>query len=256
VPYVLKHRRPPEPWKEFRRRALHPILIPFQMTEFAAEWTAYFLSRWSFLEVLDYAGSFSVLVAVIFYFAESGARTRANHYQAWMVINSAHGQYGNGGRQDALQSLNDDHVSLVAVDISRASLPGVDLHDADLLRGNFAECDLRGAKFMHANLELADLRNANLREADLRGAVFRNANLSETDLTDANLDGASLEGANLMDADLSNIKNWDQIASMQGALIQHVDNAPDGFIPWAIQHGAITSPNPAAAPTTKRTTAQ
>src|SRR5438552_11527553 len=106
MPYVYKERRPPEPWREFRTRAKHPILIPFYASEFAFDWIAYFLSKWSFLEVLEYAGSFSILIAVIFYFAESGQRTQARHYQAWQVINTAQGKGGSGGRIDALAQLN------------------------------------------------------------------------------------------------------------------------------------------------------
>jgi len=255
VPYVLKHRRPPESWKEFRRRAKHPILLPFQITEFASEWTAYFLSRWSFLEVLDYAGTFSILIAVIFYFAESGTRRRASHYQAWMVINTAHGEHGNGGRQEALQALNDDHVSLVAVDVSGASLPGIDLHDADLPRSYFNECDLRRANLARANLELAEMKNVNLRDANLRGAVFRDANLKEADLTGADLDGVNLERTNLAGADLTDIKNWDRITSVHDARIYDLDNAPDGFMSWAAQHGAVTAASPTTAPSMKPATA-
>ena len=44
-----------------------------------------FAKKRSFLEVLEYLGTFSVLVAVIFYFSESGDRVKQRHYQAWQV---------------------------------------------------------------------------------------------------------------------------------------------------------------------------
>src|SRR5436305_7256647 len=120
MPYVYKYRRPPEPWREFRRRAKHPVLLPFFAFEYVFEWIAYGLSRWSFLEVLEYAGSFSILIAVIFYFAETDERTQSRHYQAWQAINTAQGKGGSGGRIEALAALNDDRVPLVGVDLSDA----------------------------------------------------------------------------------------------------------------------------------------
>ena len=82
------------------------------------------LSRWSFLEVLEYLGSFSILIAVIFYFSESGDRLKQKHYQAWQVINTAQGKGGSGGRIEALQELDEDGVPLVGVDVSGAFLQG------------------------------------------------------------------------------------------------------------------------------------
>jgi hypothetical protein len=81
---------------------------------------AYLLSNWKFLEVLEYIGSLSVLVAVLFYFSGSGDRTKQKHYQAWQVINTAQGKGGSGGRVAALQELNADGVPLVGVDLSGA----------------------------------------------------------------------------------------------------------------------------------------
>src|SRR5437762_2897281 len=189
MPYVYKHRRPPESWREFRERSPSPIFLPFFMTEFAAEWIAYGLSKWSFLEVLEYAGSFSILIAVIFYFAESGERTQARHYQAWQVINTAQGKGGSGGRIDALQALNDDHVALVGVDLSDAFLQNVELENADLHRSDIRRGDLRGAKLSGANLDFANLGSANLRKADLRDAILTSVNLQEADLAGADLSG-------------------------------------------------------------------
>ena len=50
---TYKHRRPPEPWHEFRVKSRHPALLPFYLIEFGSEWGAYLLSQWSLLEVLD-----------------------------------------------------------------------------------------------------------------------------------------------------------------------------------------------------------
>jgi len=56
--------------------------LPFSAVEWGLEWCAYALSRWTFLDVLEYLEGFSVLIAVIFYFSESGDRLKQKHYQA------------------------------------------------------------------------------------------------------------------------------------------------------------------------------
>ena len=44
-----------------------------------------------------------------------GERVKQSHYAAWQLVNSAQGQIVSGGRIDALQDLNKDHVSLVGL---------------------------------------------------------------------------------------------------------------------------------------------
>ena len=87
----------PAPRRVRKQSATRGWLIPFTAMEWGLEWLAYALSNWTLLEVLEYLGSFSVLVAVIFYFAESGDRVKQRHYQAWQVINTAQGKGGSGG---------------------------------------------------------------------------------------------------------------------------------------------------------------
>jgi uncharacterized protein YjbI with pentapeptide repeats len=257
MPYVYKHRRPPEPWREFRHKTKHPVLLPFFAMEYGSEWLAYALSQWSLLEVLEYAGSFSILIAVIFYFAESGERTQARHYQAWQVINTAQGKGGSGGRIEALAALNDDRVPLVGVDISGAFLQGVKLERANLLRADAHAADLRGAHLAGANLELANLDWINLRDADLRRANLREVSLKDADLSAADLGGADVEGAvldraDLRNAEMSGLVNWQKQKSIGGADIFGVRNAPEGFIDWAIQHGAVAAETNAAWQATTR----
>src|SRR5208283_5222107 len=136
--------------------------------EWVFEWMAYALSHWSFLEVLEYLGSFSVLIAVIFYFSESGDRLKQKHYQAWQVINTAQHMGGSGGRIEALTELNVDGVSLVGVDLSSAFLQGIDLHGAHLSRADFTAADLRNSNLESADLSYAALNRANFRQSNLR----------------------------------------------------------------------------------------
>jgi hypothetical protein len=112
---VRELRARPKPWHEYAAPLRNRWLVCFHGPEWLLQWTAYYLSRWAFLEVLEYLGVLSVLVAVIFYFSEAGDRTKQKHYQAWQVINTAQGKGGSGGRIEALQELNMDGVPLVGV---------------------------------------------------------------------------------------------------------------------------------------------
>ncbi len=240
---IRVQRERPEPWPIRRERINHRWTTPFWGIEWALDWVAYVLSRWTFLDVLEYLEGFSVLIAVIFYFSESGDRLKQKHYQAWQVINTAQGKGGSGGRIEALQELNRDGVPLVGVDVSGAFLQNAHLEKARLLRSNFSRADLRDANFNFADFSDAHLLNANFRGSQLRGASFQRADLEDADLTGADLTGADLSGATLTNADLSNTSlsnlKWRDLGSVKNANIYGVKDAPDGFIAWAKQHGAV-----------------
>lgn len=238
--HIRKER--PAPWPERRKQTRHAWILPFVALEWLWEWIAYALSNWTFLEVLDYLETFSVLIAVIFYFSESGDRVKQRHYQAWQVVNTSQGKGGSGGRIEALQELNEDRVALVGVDVSGAFLQGVRLERAKLLRANFSSADVRDGKFPSADFTFADLRSANFRQSNLQQASFQGANLDESDLTGADLAEADLSEASLADADLTNADlrgvRWEHITSMKNTNIFAVRNAPQGFVKWALEHGA------------------
>jgi len=236
----------PAPWALRKLSSTHKWLRPFIAIEWMWEWVAFALSNWTFLEVLEYLGSFSVLVAVIFYFSEAGDRVKQRHYQAWQVINTAQGKGGSGGRIEALQELNQDKVPLVGVDVSSAFLQGLDLRDANLLRANFTAADLRSSELSHCIFELADLDSANLRGASLDHAAFTQANLRNADLTGASLVGVDFGGAILDDADLRSTDlrdlQWQHLKSINRANIAGVRNVPAGFVEWALKNGAVNQP--------------
>jgi hypothetical protein len=235
--------RPPS-WPEWRGKVRHGWLLPFAAFEYGMDWLAYALSNWRFLEVLEYLSSFGVLVAVIFYFAESGDRLKQKHYQAWQVVNSAEGKGGNGGRIEAVEELNADGVSLVGVNLSSAFLMGVQLPKAKLARANFDGADARNANLTGASITDASLRNANLRGAKLEGASFTASTLNDVDLSGADLKNADLTGATLDNADLQNSDwngaRWHSIQSIKGANIYGIEKAPSGFVAWALAHGAVS----------------
>jgi hypothetical protein len=235
----------PEPWRNWRPGFRRSWLMPFAAIEWCLDWLAYLLSHWSLLDVLEYLGTFSVLIAVIFYFSESGDRLKQKHYQAWQVINTAQGKGGSGGRIEALQELRADGVPLVGVDVAGAFLQGIRLPGAKMVRSNLNTVDARNSDFQGADFMGAVLRAGNFRESNLSGANFDAADLSETDLCSSNLsgavlNGATLDGADLGKADLSSIK-WQKIKSVKGANLWQARNPPPGFLEWATQNGADTS---------------
>ena len=240
---VRLHRKRPEPWNVRRQRLKRGWTVPLWAFEWFCEWIAYVLSNWSFLEVLEYLSSFGVLIAVIFYFSESGDRLKQKHYQAWQVINTAQGKGGNGGRIEALQELNADGIPLVGVDVSGAFLQGIHLQSARLSRSNFSAADLRNSNLNSADMSDADLRSANFRESTLRNAHFEHADLTEADLSGADLSGADLSGTVLPHADLRNTNlanlKWRDVLNLKNANIFGVKNAPEGFVAYALKRGAI-----------------
>jgi uncharacterized protein YjbI with pentapeptide repeats len=240
---ILHHRRErPAPWRERKERTRHRWLLPLLAVDWLWEWMAYLLSNWSFLEVLEYLGSFSILIGVIFWFTESGNRVQQRHYQAWQVINTAQGKGGSGGRIEALEELNADHVALTGVDVSLAFLQTLRLPQAHLMRANFNAADLRDSDLSGSDLTWADLRSANFRNARLREVAFDHATLADADLSGADLTGARFDGADLSNADLHGADlrgiEWRQMAAVLNANLAGVRNAPDGFLAWASQHGA------------------
>lgn len=239
--HIQKER--PAAWAERKQQTKHAWLLPFVALEWMWEWIAYALSNWTFLEVLDYLETFSVLIAVIFYFSESGDRVKQRHYQAWQVVNTSQGKGGSGGRIEALQELNADGVPLVGVDVSGAFLQGVRLEKARLLRSNFSAADARDGKFPSADFSNSNLRSANLRRSNLEQVSFQGANLEDSDLTGADLAGADFTDVSLAEADLTNADlrgvRWEHIANIKNANLFGVKNAPQGFLEWAVKHGAV-----------------
>ncbi len=158
----------------------------------------------------------------------------------------AQGNGGSGGRIEALQELNEDHVPLVGVNAAAAFLQGIQLHDAKLLRADLEAADLRDSKLEAADLDHANLRSANFRDADLRRVRLAAADLSDADLVNADLTGADLSGVNLSNTDLRNVNlqgilHWKNIRDIAKANIRGVRNAPEGFVDWATQQHAVST---------------
>jgi hypothetical protein len=239
-------RERPRSWREQNSAHRNPLARPFVTLEWSLDWVAYFLSNWKLLEVFEYLGKLSVLVAVIFYFSESGDRLKQKHYQAWQVINTAQGKGGSGGRLEALQELNADRIPLVGVDVSGAYLQDIRLRKAKLVRANFSNADARMADFRAADFSDANLSGANFRGGNFSGANLQRADLDEADLLGSDLSGADLSGSSLADADLRNTDlanvRWRNLAKIKSANIAGIRNPPEGFRAWALQNGAVENP--------------
>src|SRR5271165_6253197 len=91
-------RERPKSWADFHRSVKWKWLLPFLYIDWLTDWAAYLLSKSAILVFLEYCGTFSILLAVIFYFKDAPERTKLKHYQAWQVINTAQGKGGSGGR--------------------------------------------------------------------------------------------------------------------------------------------------------------
>ena len=217
---------------------------PFFALEWIWDWLSYLLANWSFLEVLEYLGTLSILLGVILYFAESGDRQEQRHYQAWQVINTAQGKGGSGGRREALQDLVADGVDLVGVDVSDAFLMGVRLTRANLARASLRGADLRMAVFDQADLKYADLSSANIRngsmiKTELDYALFADSDLNGCNLTEAHCEDSDFSRADLRNCELKNL-NWKGIKEVKFANLFGVKDAPEGFIAWAMKNGAVS----------------
>lgn len=234
----------PKSWSEHRPKTTNHCLLFFHKLEWYFSWAAWALGNWAFLDVMESLSTLSVLVAVIFYFADSGNRIKQKHYQAWQVINTAQGKGGSGGRIEALQELNHDKVPLTGVDVGSAFLQGIDLRGARLSRSILQSSDLRNSNLANADLTFCNLRSANFRGSNLDRAQMRDADLTDADLNGTNLSGAKLDRADLTRTDLRNADlsqvDWQQIASFQLANIWSVRNPPKGFIDFALAHGAVS----------------
>jgi hypothetical protein len=238
----MRRSRPPS-WKEHKAE-LHSWTAPFKHLEWHLSWIAWALGSWALLDVLENLGTFSVLIAVIFYFADSGNRRKQRHYQAWQVINTAQGKGGSGGRIEALQELNADHISLTGVDAGKAFLVGISLKNGNLSRCDLHAADLRSSDFTNAVLSFCKLDNANLRNATLTKAKMDDVSMQNVDLNGANLQGVNFSGSDLTGVDLrgTSLKDiqWQGITAIRMADIADVKDAPPGFVEFALSHGAVS----------------
>ncbi len=148
--------------------------------------------------LLNIVESFSILVAVFIFFLETPERDKKAHYEAWKVIDAAHGLKTSYARFQALQDLNDDNVSLQGLNAPEADLRGINLSGANLSNAYLTGADLRFANLSNANLSNAHLVESNLSNANLSNAHLAGANLTYSHCIEANLSNSHLVAANIL----------------------------------------------------------
>lgn len=149
--------------------------------------------------IIDILEPLSIVLALYLFIKEAPERKKQFHYQAWAIIDSAHGIKNSHARIIALQDLCDEGVSLKGLDLSNAELSKIELNGSDLTDVNFAGANLKDAELFKADLNHADLSNA-----VCTGIILSKANLGFADLQKANFSSADFSDANLMFADMSN----------------------------------------------------
>src|SRR4028118_261563 len=182
-------------------------------------------------EILQSVDALSMVVALILFIKEAPDRRKQFHYQAWSIVDAAHGVKVSYARILALQDLNEDGVSLRGLDAIGAELVAINLPSANLSETKLSETDLSNANLSHANLNNANLSQAKLSGANLSHAnlsfarlsqvKFASANLSSTNLICANLTHANMSGVNLNNANLSGANLKD--VYLTGANLKNAD---------------------------------
>jgi len=160
------------------------------------------------------------------------------------------------------------HINLREAQLVNLDLYGFDLHDVNFSKVNlssatltqtnltesfFIEAHLFRTNLLRANLSHANFMRASLPHADLTLAILEKTILYEANLNNVLFEGAILTNANLTGADIKEIKNWRTIESIKGANITGVKNAPEGFIEWALENGAVRYETPDSETTEQET---
>lgn len=187
---MRKEKPRPQPWAE-KIKDLHGIDGRFitRRIEWWCEWASYGLSRWAFLEVLEYIGKLGILIAIITFFypgckerrqaVESAKQAAADarisrHYVAWQTLNSAFGKPGNAGRADALRDLSQDGVAMNGISLAgHVVLVGpLNVTNAQMAHADFTDAEFENVNFSHSEFMLSKWDNASSFKCDFRGASF------------------------------------------------------------------------------------
>ena len=159
---------------------------------------------WFFCELnesalLNSLESFAFIMALCLFLLETPDRTKQAQYEAWQVVDAAHGLGTSYARIQALEDLNEDQVSMKGLSAVEADLRNIDLKGADLSNADLNGADLRGANLSNANLSSANLSNADFSNANLANTCLTSSDLTDTNFVEANLSNVDFVGAILTD---------------------------------------------------------
>jgi uncharacterized protein YjbI with pentapeptide repeats len=76
-------------------------------------------------------------------------------------------------------------------------------------------------------------------KANLEYAMFADSDLNGCNLSEANCEDTDFSRADLRNCELNNL-NWKGIKQVKLANLFGVKDAPEGFIMWAMQNGAVS----------------
>jgi hypothetical protein len=236
------------------------LKAPFVFVEWRAETAVYWLKRSALVDLVNIIAGLFVIVAAWQYVRGADDRKKARQYQAWQVINLAHGKGGSGGRIAALRDLLSEGVDLSGVDLSKAWLMEAPLRgarlryakldSADLWYASLRRSNLAGASAVRADFFSADLRNANISRGDFQDALLVGAQLcwirvDDTDFRNADFTNSNLLGAEILASDLQGARmlipyNWRNIVTLGLTNIYGLRDAPEGFERFALDSlGAV-----------------
>ncbi len=159
-----------------------------------------------------------------------------------------------------VNTLPTDFINLHDAELAKAWLDSADLRKisfrgADLTQANFNEADLTESVFRFSQLKGATflsttLIDGHLMFSDAAGAVLSNANLTRANINQTDLKGALLSSVdvteasffkvNLEGANIEGLTGWQTLTNIEGTNIAGVQNAPDGFVEWALANGAVS----------------
>jgi uncharacterized protein YjbI with pentapeptide repeats len=156
------------------------------------------------IPVADALGKLAILFTIVNYFWEAPDRTRSRHYQAWQLIDLAHGVRGDGGRRDALKDLVADNVDLTGIDLSQANLDGFDFRGIRLRGATFIQSSLNNAKFgckpgYRITYNIRDIYDTCLTVTSLYDIVFTNTPMSGVDFSGATLSNITFKQDDTLD---------------------------------------------------------
>ncbi len=133
--------------------------------------------------------------------------------------------YAKGQRE--FPQINLSGASLVGVDLSEANFQGANFQGADLRETNLSKANLANVNFQGARLRRTNLIDTNLINADFQKANLYRTKLLRANLSNANFGRADLRiGADLRDANITG-------TNFRGALYDEYTKFPPDFDPTA-----------------------
>jgi uncharacterized protein YjbI with pentapeptide repeats len=187
---------------------------------------------------------------------QSTPRVKAEAVRSLIVVERV--RIASGDNTLATDYLNLHNADLKNAWLENSDLENVSFRGSDLTSANFSASSLKNSVFRHTELQAAAFIGSSadntvfafcfgigavFSNADLTGAAINQCDMSSSSFSGANLSDASFYNVNLKGANFQGVENWRAISSFEGSNIFEIRNAPEGFVEWAMENGAIDEPN-------------